>query len=114
MRMLASMLLFAVMLSGCSSLTSLTSASATPTSVSTVAAAIQADTLVTKSIDAYVLNGMPNRATLIELKALNDGLHKAVDALEAANSAGQPQALAVFNAALAAYNSYATTAGVKH
>lgn len=107
-----SLLCLATMLmSGCSTFTS---ASSTPTSVTTVAAAIQADTLVTKAIDAYVLNGMPNRATLIELKALNDGLHKAVDALEAANSAGQPQALAVFNAALAAYNSYAATVGVSH
>lgn len=109
--MLASFLLFAVMLSGCAALTSATTA---PASVTTVAEAVQADTLVTKSIDAYVLNGMPNRATLIELKALNDGLHKAVDALESSNATGQPQALAVFNAALAAYNSYATTAGVKH
>lgn len=111
MKMISLAFLLLIPLMGCMSVASNGS---TPTSVTTAAEAVQADTLVTKAIDAYVLSGMPNRATLVELRALNDGLHKATDALEAAPAAGQSNALAAFNAALAAFNSYATTAGVKH
>lgn len=107
-------------LGGCTSLASGVSSlatelsSSTPSQVSTLAAAEQAATLITKSADLYVNTGSPNRAVLLEILNLSDALHTALGALEVANSAGNSLDYAAFNAALLAYQSYATNEGISH
>jgi hypothetical protein len=88
--------------------------SSTPSQVSTLAAAVQADTLIATSIDTYVKTGVPSRAILLELQAIQKSLEAALSDLEAANTAGQSLDYAAFNAALAAFNSYATSQGISH
>ena len=94
--------------------TAQTLSSSTPSQVKTLADALQAATLATQAVDLYVNTANPSRATLLELQALNEGLHSALVQLQAANAANQSLALAVFNAALTAFNAYATVTGVKH
>jgi len=88
--------------------------SSTPSQVSTLADAVAADTLVTMAIDVYVNTGTPNKATLQELQKINDTLLVALRQLEAASAAGQNLDYAAFNAALATFNSFATSQGIKH
>lgn len=80
--------------------------------VNTLGDALQAATLVTRAVDLYVTTGHPDRGTLVELKALNEGLHTSLMDLQAANTRGQSLNFAAFNAALDAYNAYATLKGV--
>lgn len=121
MRLSRSIILAATMaLGGCTSLaqfvgtTAQSLSSATPSQARTLAEALQAATLVTDAVDLYVNTGNPSRATLMELQILNDGLHTALGRLQAANAADQSLWLASFNAALEAFNSYATSSGVPH
>lgn len=89
--------------------------SSTPSQVTTLADAVQAADTITKLADTYVTSGVTiSKAQLLQMQALSNGVHTALVALEAANSAGQSLDYAAFNAALAAYNSYATTAGIQH
>lgn len=112
--MLAAVGLLAMSAAGCSSLTaaydSLTNQTASQ--VTTLADAEQAATLATKAVDVYVNSTTPDRATLTELKALNDGVHAALDNLLAAQAAGGSLTFASFNAALSAFDAYADSAGV--
>lgn len=88
--------------------------SSTPSQVTSLAEAQQAATLVTKGADAAVTSGKLNRATLLEINALSDGIHAAMGDLEAANAAGKSIDFAAFNAALSAYNSYMTANAISH
>ncbi len=91
---------------------------ASPTQAKTVAEAAQATTLAEKALDLYVKNGNPSPAVLSELSVLVPAVHNALVKAEQANSSGNSAltaiALAAFNEALAAYNSYATLQGVSH
>lgn len=93
---------------------SLTSAS--PTQAKSVAEAEQVTTLAEQALDLYVQNGNPSQPVLAELKILVPALHNALKQVEAANMAGNSAsaaaALAAFNQALAALNSYKTNQGV--
>lgn len=114
----------ALTLGGCSSLASAVSSIAVATSTSsttqatTVAEAEQAATLAEKALDLYVTTANPSKTVLQELQVLVPAVHNALVKAEAANAAGDSAAtaaaLAVFNEALAAYQSYATLQGVTH
>ena len=75
-------------------------------------------TAAERALDCYVNNGSPSRAVLNELNILVPAVHSALVKVEAANKAGNSAltaaALAAFNEALAAYESYATQQGVTH
>lgn len=103
-------------LAGCSTVANIATelSSQTPGQVTTLAEALQAATLVTNAVDLYVNTASPSRATLLELQFLNNSLHTALTNLQAANAAGQSLAMASFNEALRAFNSYATSRGVSH
>jgi hypothetical protein len=106
-------LLLLVGTSGCTSLAQFAATTATNMSSSTPAQATQAATLVTKAVDIAVNTGKLDRATLIELDALNEGVHAAWLNLKAANDSGHSLVFASFNAALDAFRAYATTKGVR-
>lgn len=74
--------------------------------VNTLADATLAATAATRLVDVYVNTGNPNRATLLELQKLNDGVHSALTDLQRANAAGQSIAMASFNAARDAFLAY--------
>lgn len=101
-------------LGACSTVASIATAfsSSSVAQVNTLAAAEQTATLVTKAADLYVNTASPDRGTLIELQALSKGIHSALTDLQAANTAGKSLNFAAFNAALDAYNAYATLKGV--
>lgn len=113
-----------VALGGCSSFGSFVSdltvsaTSATPTQAKTVGEATTLATAAERALDFYVNNGSPSRAVLNELNILVPAVHSALVKVEAANKAGNSAltaaALAAFNEALAAYESYATQQGVTH
>ena len=86
--------------------------SSTPSQVTTLADAVSAATLVTQAADIAVKSGKLDRATLLEVEGLNNAIHVALFNLEAANAAGQGLDFAAFNAALSAWNSYATVEGI--
>lgn len=88
--------------------------SASPQQVKTLAEAYQVATILTEAVDVYVNVGKPDRATLLELKKLNDGVHDALANLKAANDSGNALSMAIFNEALKAFNSYATAKGIQH
>lgn len=106
---------------GCTSLASgiasvaTSMSSSTPSQVTTLADAVQAADTVTKLADTYVTSGVTiSKAQLVQIQALSNGVHTALVNLEAANAAHQSLVFDAFNAALAAYNSYATTQGIAH
>lgn len=105
----------AIPLAACQTLSQVATSfsTSTPRQVNTLAEALQAATLATLAVDAYVNTASPNRATLVELQTLNNGLHTALVNLQAANANGQSLALAAFNEALAAFRSYAANRGIK-
>jgi hypothetical protein len=80
----------------------------TPTQAHDLGTAQQSATLATQIVDTAVRTGKVPRAVLLELNALSDGLHAAVDDLEVANAAHQSLDFAAFNAALDAFNAYKT------
>lgn len=90
------------------------SSSTTPTQVKTLAAAVQTATLVTKGADAAINAHHFSRPVLLEINALNDGVHTALTDLEAENAKGHNLDFAAFNAALAAYNKYMSSEGIAH
>jgi hypothetical protein len=112
----------AVSLGGCADLASVASSvavsvtTATPTQVTTLAEAEQAATLAEQGLDLYVTTGTPSPAVVAELKVLVPALHTVLKQAEAANAAGNSAlaaaAIASFNQALAALNSYKTLQGV--
>jgi hypothetical protein len=116
--------LLALSLAGCTTVGSLVSdvavatTSATPAQATTVAEAEQAATLAEQALDLYVKTGNPSPAVLAELNVLVPAVHNTLVKAEQANAAGNSAltaaALAGFNEALAAYNSYATLQGVSH
>lgn len=112
--LLAAALGIAVPLGACQTLTQVATSfsTSTPKQVNTLAEALQAATLATLAVDAYVNATNPNRATLLELQTLNNSLHTALTNLQAANATGQSLAMASFNEALAAFRSYAANRGV--
>jgi len=120
MRKIALALVLIIPLAGCTSVasfvasTAATMSSTTPTEVKTLAEAEQAATLVTRAVQLYVENGNPSRATLLEIKALSDGVHAAILELDAAQRTKKSLVFDSFNAALAAFNAYATAQGIKH
>jgi len=85
---------------------------ASPKQVGTLAAALAAAKLATDAVDLYVQVGNPDKATLTQLQQLNEGVHKALTDLQAANAAGQSLTFAAINEALAAFRAYAATKGV--
>jgi hypothetical protein len=88
--------------------------SSTPSQVTTLAEAEQGAKLVTDAVDVYVNTASPDRAVLVELKSLSDGVHAAIVSLEAANAKGQSLVYGSFNAALSAFNAYTTAQGISH
>jgi len=80
--------------------------------VTTLADAQTAAKLATDTVDLAVNTGKLDVATLKELKALSDGVHAALDNLEATNAAGGNLVYGSFNAALAAFNAYKTAQGI--
>ena len=112
------LLLAAPLMAGCTSFASGVAtiatnlSSSTPAQVNTYADATLAATLATKTVDLAVNTGKLSKATLIELGALNDGVHSAWLVLKAANAAGKSLDYAAFNAALSAYQSYRTSEGI--
>lgn len=120
MRKIALALVLILPLAGCTSVASLVSSTAasmsstTPTEVRTLAEAEQAATLVTKAVDLYVRTGHPSRATLLELKALSDGVHAAIVELDQAQKNGKSLTYDSVNAALLAFSAYSTAKGIKH
>jgi hypothetical protein len=113
-----------VALGGCTSFGSFVSdlaisaTSATPTQAKTVGEAATLATAAEKALDLYVTTGSPSTGVLNELNILVPAVHNALVKVEAANKAGNSAltaaALATFNEALAAYESYATQNGVVH
>lgn len=109
-----------LMLSGCADIASFAATAAsnvssqTPAQVSTLTNAITAADLATKAVDIYVNAASPSKAVLVELNALNEGLHTALTGLETDQAAGKSLVFASFNEALAAFNAYATAKGVSH
>lgn len=107
-------------LAGCASLAQTASgiatslSSATPNQVTTLAEANQAATLVTKAVDVAVQTGKLDRGTLVELQTLNNSLHTALVNINSSNAEGNSLVYAAFNAALTAFNSYATQEGIAH
>lgn len=105
-------------LGGCTAISNLAVSltSASPTQAKSVAEAEQVTTLAEQALDLYVQNGNPSQPVLAELKILVPALHNALKQVEAANTAGNSAsaaaALAAFNQALAALNSYKTNQGV--
>lgn len=86
--------------------------SSSSSQVSTLAGALAGAKLATDAVDLYVNTAAPDKATLLELQSLNDGVHKALTDLQAANTAGQSLTFAAFNEALAAFRAYSATKGV--
>lgn len=86
----------------------------TPVQVTTYADATLAATLATKAVKLAVDTHKFDKATLIELSALNDAVHAAWLDLKTDNDAGKSLVFGSFNAALSAYNAYATTEGISH
>lgn len=109
-----------IVLTGCTTLGSVVSTisdnitSSTPSQVETLAAAEQAATLVTNAVDVYVKNGNANRAVLVELQALSNGVHAALVSLETTQKNGGSLVYGGFNAALDAFSAYSTKTGVSH
>lgn len=109
-------------LGGCTTVSStlsgiaVSATTAGPTQAKTVAEAIQATTLFEKSLDLYMTAGAPNKAVLQELQILVPALHNALSAAETANASGNSAliaaALATFNEALGAVQSYEALKGV--
>lgn len=99
-------LVLAGMLAGCTTLNA-------PTSASTLADAINLDTLAVRIADTYVTTGMPKAATLRTLSADADAVHTALKSLEADQAAGRPLSFAAFNAANAAFQAYTASQGIK-
>lgn len=88
--------------------------SQTPSQVRTLAEALQAAKLATDAVDLYVRIGKPDRDIRNELRALNEAVHTAALSLEQDQAAGKSLTFGAFNAALDAFNAYATVKGVKH
>lgn len=120
MKKIAIALAIIIPLSGCTSLASFTAnvatelSSSTPTQVKTLADAERVATLATKAATIAVDTGKFSRAQLLQLQKLNDGLHVALVDLNAANKEGNSLVYAGFNAALDAFNAYATSQGIAH
>ena len=116
----AIVLVAALALTGCTSVAQLAAtvaqatSSSTPSQVTTLAEAEQGAKLVTDAVDVYVNTASPDRAVLVELKSLSDGVHAAIVSLEAANAKGQSLVYGSFNAALSAFNAYTTAQGISH
>lgn len=109
------------LLGGCASVASFVASSATslssatPSQVTTLAEAVQAADLVTKGVDVYITSGAPiTKGQLQQVQIMNNVLHGALGDLLAANAAGKSLDYAAFNAALNAYQAYATTVGISH
>ena len=105
----------ALVLSGCAGLLT-ASTTATPGQATSVAEAVQATTLAEQAVDLYVKAGNPNKAVLAELNVLVPAVHGSLVAVEAANANGNSAvaaaALAAFNEAYTAYQTYAAKQGV--
>ncbi len=105
-------------LAGCTSIaqfaanTAQSLSSSTPAQARTLDEAVQAATLVTKAATLYVNTANPSRATLEELKILDNQVHTSLVNLQNANAAGQSLAIASFNEALAAFLAYSTSKGI--
>lgn len=73
-------------------------------------------TILEHGLDLYVASPVSDRAVVLELKILVPAVHNALAAAEVANSAGNSAltaaALATFNEALDAVQSYETLKGV--
>jgi hypothetical protein len=91
--------------------TALTTSTAAPAAVTTLADAEQSATLVTQAVDLYVKTGNPTKATLQQLQAYSNAVHAALTTLEQANAEGGTLVFASFNAAVAAFNSYSASIG---
>ena len=112
---LAPVILSLLLLPGCANVSAavsaLTTTAAAPASVTTLADAEQSATLVTQAVDLYVKTGNPTRATLLQLQSYSNAVHAALTTLEQANAEGGTLVFAVFNAAVAAFNSYSASVG---
>ncbi len=109
-------LLLILVLCGCSTVAGVAQSmsSSSPTQVTTLSDAVAAATLMTRAVDAYVATGHPSKPVLVELQTLNEGLHTSLIGLEKADAAHQSLAIAAFNEALSAFESYSAARGVKH
>lgn len=80
-----------------------------PNQVTTLAAAEQTATLITKATQAYVDNAKLTKAQLQQISTDSDALHSAITTLESQNAQGVALNFAAVNAALAAWNTYTAT-----
>lgn len=113
-----------IALSGCASVASTVSSvvvsatTSSATQATTVAEAAEITALIEKSLDIYVQSGAASPAILKQLQILVPAVHNTLVAVEKANANGNSAtvaaALAAFNQALAAVNSYETLQGIAH
>lgn len=102
-------------LAGCGSLISAgitaggQAAPSVPNQVTTLAAAEQAATLITKATQAYVDSAKLTPAQLQQISADSDTLHTAITTLESQSAQGVALNFAAVNAALAAWNTYSAS-----
>lgn len=115
---LALLALCAVMLTGCASTaqffanTAAQLSSSTPAQVTSYEVATQAATLAADATDIAVNTLDFDKGTLTELTALNEAVHAAWLDLKAAHDRGASLTFSSFQAALDAFNAYATSKGV--
>lgn len=111
-------LYLSVALTGCTTVAQLAGnvavnmSSTASSDVTTLAEAEQAATLLTKAADFYVQNGNPDKAALLEIQQLSNSVHAALVSLEATNAKGGSLLFGSFNAAISAFNAYATVQGI--
>lgn len=95
----------AMPLAGCAGLqTNL--ATQTSAQVTTLAAAIQATTLVNQGTDTWVKTANPSVAQLTKVQTLASAVHIELQAIEKAQAAGQSLVFTAFNQALTALQQY--------
>lgn len=114
----ASLLMLALAVGGCTSLTSFAASTAAfasselPAQVTTLNEALLAADLVVKATKTAVDTDKLDLGTLTELQALRAGVRAALDVQVAAHDRGENLNFTVFNAALGAYRAYTAQKGI--
>ena len=88
--------------------------SSTPTQVRTLADAERVATLVTRAVTIAVNTGQLSKAQLVQIRTLSNGVYAALSDLHQTQREGGSLAYGAFNAALDAFNAYATKQGIAH
>lgn len=83
-----------------------------PTDAKTLANVLQLATAATKAVDIAVNTHTLDSGTLVQLKVLNDNVHREVVRLEQDQANHVPLIFSAFNAAMDAFTAYANTKGI--